>query len=240
MARNTLRDPLRDSNFWLFDIAPIDAISLPIFLPLTGFNTVSAPEISVETTAISQGNDPYPTHVVKEAGIGAVTLTRGVTFYDSDFWRWITAAISGNTGGLLEVGGVTYRRSLLLVHFFRNTPFSTGNARIAGAVGAGAFVATAAALSLDGSVSNQVAGGVVAAAQLAGMAGWTQQDTPSHLYANNIQIPNIQIPARAFLLRDCIPISYRTGSDFDASSGQVSIQELQVQPQYVEEIALAA
>jgi hypothetical protein len=30
------------------------------------------------------------------------------------------------------------------------------------------------------------------------------------------------------------------GSDFDASSGQVSIAELEVHPEYVEEIALAA
>ena len=48
------------------------------------------------------------------------------------------------------------------------------------------------------------------------------------------------MPARAFLLKDCIPTRYKMGSDFDATSGQVSIAELEIHPHYIEEIALAA
>lgn len=46
-------------------------------------------------------------------------------------------------------------------------------------------------------------------------------------------------PGRAWVLYDCLPIRYRAGSDFDASSSDVSIQELEVQPEHVIELTLA-
>lgn len=247
MARSAIRDFLHDSNFWLFDVAPIDAISLPIFLPLSGFTSISAPELTIETTTISEANDPYPTEVVKGASVGSISLTRGVTFYDSDFWRWTTAAIAGSTGsgaqgaGLFraEVGGATYRRSLLLVHFFRN--FGYGNfadgdtappskaARGAGAAAA-AIVGGGAISVATGFLAGQTAG-IATGANIAALELWNGLAEGG---------TSVRVPARAFLLKDCIPTRYKMGSDFDASSGQVSIAELEIHPHYVEEIALAA
>lgn len=37
-------------------------------------------------------------------------------------------------------------------------------------------------------------------------------------------------PAKAWLLADCYPIRFKAGSDFDAMSGDVSIQELEIDP----------
>ncbi len=248
MARSALRDFLHDSNFWLFDVAPIDALSLPIFLPLSGFNSISAPELTLETTTVVEGNNPYPTHVVKSAEVGPISLTRGVTFYDSDFWRWMTAAVSGSTGsgssalgGALraEVGGVTYRRSLLLVHFFRNfgiNPWSSGSGdppsegyrdgvAVGGAIVGGGAISAATGATLG------LGAGIAAGANLTALELWNGLAEGG---------TSVRVPARAFLLENCIPTRYKMGSDFDASSGQVSIAELEVHPEYVEEIALAA
>jgi len=48
------------------------------------------------------------------------------------------------------------------------------------------------------------------------------------------------LPAKAWLLWDCIPTRYKAGSDFDAQSGQVSIAELEVQPWAFTEITLGS
>ena len=44
-----------------------------------------------------------------------------------------------------------------------------------------------------------------------------------------------RIPARAWLLIDCIPTHYKAGSDFDATGAEISIAELTVKPHYWEE-----
>lgn len=43
---------------------------------------------------------------------------------------------------------------------------------------------------------------------------------------------------KAFLLWHCIPTRYKAGTDFDATSGNVSITELEIQPQYFSEVSL--
>ena len=43
---------------------------------------------------------------------------------------------------------------------------------------------------------------------------------------------------KAFLLWSCIPTRYKAGTDFDARSGEVSITELEIQPQYFSEVSL--
>jgi hypothetical protein len=40
------------------------------------------------------------------------------------------------------------------------------------------------------------------------------------------------------MLINCIPTRYKPGSDFDASSGEVSIAEIDIQPQYFVEFSL--
>lgn len=45
-------------------------------------------------------------------------------------------------------------------------------------------------------------------------------------------------PARAWLMKDCLPVRYKPGSDFDALGGEVSIAELTVRPYQVDEFSL--
>jgi hypothetical protein len=61
------------------------------------------------------------------------------------------------------------------------------------------------------------------------------------LQAIGVDIHNgiARIPGRAWILRKCLPTRYKTGSDFDATSGEVSLMELDIQPEYFEEIGLS-
>ena len=236
MARPALLDPLRDNNFWLYDVAPIDfAPALPLFTPLSGFSAVSSPEITVETQQINEGNWPFTKTVVKGASVGPITLSRGVSWFNSDFWRWTMSAVEGSTGTTgLAIGGITYRRTLLLVHFFRNTPARNAAEQIAMAVGitGGLSTVTGFAVGAEAGAGAGVGAGIASAAQLASLQVAGGLFSPTTV--------GIKIPARAFLLKNCIPTRYKSGSDFDANSGQVSIQEMDIQPEFVEEIALAA
>jgi len=54
--------------------------------------------------------------------------------------------------------------------------------------------------------------------------------------AGSSGVPLDRIPGRAWFCGSCIPVRYKAGGDFDASSGEVSIQELDVQPEYVHEL----
>jgi phage tail-like protein len=48
-----------------------------------------------------------------------------------------------------------------------------------------------------------------------------------------------RLPARAWHLVACLPSRYKAGGDFDAAAGDVSIQELEVQPEHVDEFTVA-
>lgn len=69
---------------------------------------------------------------------------------------------------------------------------------------------------------------------------------PSPTTAESLKIGGFQpitelvsrAPARGWLLKDCIPLNYRAGTDFDATSGELSIMELVIQPNSVEEFSL--
>lgn len=243
-TRNAMFDPLRASRFWLFDVAPVDSLTMPIFQPMAGFSAVSSPEITIETTEIREANYPFTRKVVKHADVATLTLARGVTFYNSDFFNWMKIAISGNTGAgstsgglvkLNQIGGITYRRTLVLIHFFRNfgIPGVRFDNDLSRKVAAGAAtLATGAAISAATGVllDDPIAGGL-SAVNLALTTGF------GALQPNTL---GIKVPARAFLLQNCIPVRYKSGSDFDAGSGDVSIQELDIAVEMMEEISLAA
>jgi phage tail-like protein len=48
-----------------------------------------------------------------------------------------------------------------------------------------------------------------------------------------------RLPARAWALVGCVPTRYKAGGDFDANTSDVSIQELELQPEFVEEVTIA-
>lgn len=47
-----------------------------------------------------------------------------------------------------------------------------------------------------------------------------------------------RVPARAWMLMECIPVRYKAGSDFDALGNEISIAELTIQPQFIQEFNL--
>lgn len=228
MARGWVTDYLQSHTFWLCDIAPLDLLSLPIFNPLMGFKSISGPEINFDTEEIREANWPFTKKVIKGGSCSAITLTRGSTWYDSDFWRWTMAALRGDpeefNGGivpLLRVGGPTPRRTMMLVHFFNRSvdwPFNDrgGNQIRAGLTGAGLSLGGQGGL---GAVSALQTGLLGEAAAGLGLGAF--DFTP-------------RIPAKVYLLYGCLPSRYKLAGDFDASSAEVSMAELEMSVEMVE------
>ena len=47
----------------------------------------------------------------------------------------------------------------------------------------------------------------------------------------------VRVPGKMWVLPGCIPIRYKAASDFDASSADVSIAELEIKPMYMKEVS---
>ena len=47
-----------------------------------------------------------------------------------------------------------------------------------------------------------------------------------------------RVPARSWMLSGCIPTHYKASTDFDPLSSDISIMELTLQPQTIEEFSL--
>lgn len=231
MARSRLFDVLQSHLFWAFDAT---SQGVPVFNPLFGFAKVSAPQITAEVEQFKDGTYVYNRYVVKGGSIGPVIFERAASMFDADFYDWIMFTLHGNKdfedGGtlgkiandLLGGGRTTPRRNLLIVQFTNiNIANLSGDAatealKIAGMVAIG---------SITGILSGGgIAGAAVGAAAAAVGIGPFQFAT--------------RIPARAWLLHGCLPIRYKAGADFDASTASISLQELEVQPEMIEEFSL--
>ena len=125
---------------------------------------------------------------------------------------------------VIQVGGPTYRRTMLLIHYFARTPFSGLAGRIAGG-------------ALD--VGLAMAAGAVAGGN--SVAGLLQVGMQQALFEVAIGPFDFaaRVPARAWILKGCIPKRYKAGSDFDASSAEVSVAELDMDVETFEEISLS-
>jgi phage tail-like protein len=206
VARDRLSDVMQQYPFWLFDAGVMGGnILFPVLDPSLGFSSISSPEISVELKDIQPGNWEYKRRVVKAADTSPITLSRGARFYDSDFYNWITRAITGQDPS---------RRTLFLLHFLT--------------LRGGGGVAQIAAGAALGAV-----GGIAAGGGVAGAAGGAAGGAIIGSFIDD------RIPGRCWTLYDCVPTRYKSGNDFDATSGAVSIAELEVQPEYVQEITVS-
>lgn len=235
--RRRLFDFLQSHHFWAFDATA--ELAVPVFTPLFGFSRISAPEIRLETEEFRDGTYLYPRHHAKGGSVGSVVFERGASMFDSDFYTWIIHAVHGNKdferGGtlgkiaasVLSTGARTSpRRNLLIVQFARidlgNIPVGGSDLGSIAAVGGGAIL---------GAIAGASVGTGAAAAQAATFAGLFAGGLGPFRFAN-------RLPARAWLLHECLPVRYRPASDFDAMSAEISLQELEVQPEYVEEFSL--
>jgi len=238
VARKRLTDFLQDHLFWAFD-ATSDK-GFPVFNPLFGFSRITAPEIALEVDQFKDGTFLYNRSVVKGGQVSPVLFERAASMFDSDFYEWIIHALHGNkdflqgssvgkiANALVTGGRTTPRRNLLILQFTR---INVGG--LAGGTPTEAATIASVGIILGSTISSLFAGGgalglgAVAGGALAGsVAGYGPFEFAS------------RIPGRAWLLHNCLPMRYKAGSDFDASSGQVSLQELEVQPEYVEEFSL--
>jgi phage tail-like protein len=198
---------------------------------LFGFSKISAPEINAEVETFKDGTFLYNRTVVKGGSVGSVTFERAASMFDADFYDWIMFTLHGNKdfedGGTLGKiasfltggGRTTPRRNLLIVQFT--------NINLAGASTALKIAGTVAIATITAGL-----GGVTGAAIGAAAVGGAM-----HVGIGPFEFAT-RIPARAWLLHECLPIRYKAGSDFDASSAAISLQELEVQPEQIEEFSL--
>jgi len=218
------------------DLGPSTVGAFPVLTPLFGFASISGPEMTNEMFDIPEGNWYFPRHVIKRTEVGSITLTRGTRFFDSDFWRWMLSAVTGETSGFqfpilpfLKVGGPTPRRDLLLIQYFPKVTLGSGfvgdTLNIAAAAGAGGIAGQGITSIANLAAFNALFSGVQAA------AGVDEKIGPLDFAA--------RVPAKMWLLRGCLPQRYKTG-DFDASSGAVSLSELDLAIESFEEMALTA
>lgn len=158
--------------------------------------------------------------------------------FDADFYDWIMFTLHGNKG--FEDGGtlgkilstitggasVSPRRNLLIVQFTNINIGNINNSKIAKGIAVAGAVAVGAlsSLAFGGGI-----GGI--AGSVAGAAGAAMVGLGPFQFAT-------RIPARAWLLHNCLPTRYKAGSDFDASTASISLQELEVQPEHIEEFSL--
>lgn len=196
------------------------------FTPLLGFQGCPSPEITLELQEVNEGNWYYPQHHIRKATVGEMVLTRGVQFYDSDFYKWVIKALQGQ--------GVV-KRDLMLVHYFAISPVTLAEQARSGAAGA---------LNLLGmtGVQGAMMAKIFKAAPTGGAQVFGAQGLGSAVAAAGFAPPvdhAPRFPAKAWILRKCLPTRWKAGGDFDAMSGDISIAELGLQPHRIEEVSVA-
>lgn len=211
MPRARLSDFLQSHAFWAFDSsAPLVA---PVFTPFFGFSRITAPKISTDVETFKDGTFLYQRSVVKGANVGSVTFERAASFFDSDFYDWIAYAIYGQK--------------------------ITNEQNLNGALAGGGLSQQNSDLLAPGIRRNIVVlhfttinPGVEGAINI----GSSTSGPPGAVSLGPFSFA-ARIPARAWLLHNCIPVDYMAGSDFDAASAAVSIMSLEVQPEWIEEFS---
>lgn len=239
MTRSAITDYLQNYPFWLMDIAPIEPLAQPLFTPLLGFSSISAPELTIEITDITEANWFFKRKVVRGGDVSNMTFVRASKWYDSDFYRWALSALMGDTGGhggsrSMALGGATPRRDLLLIHFLSRSPLPPIGTNVAAISGTLAIQGTAT--GLVGGVSSLASRGYLEHATAITGAG-AAAATGAHMGPFEF-IP--RLPAKAWVLYGCIPTRYKTGGDFDATDASISLQELEVALEGWDELTLGS
>lgn len=214
MARTTLDDFYQSHRFHLFDISPSSA-----------FGGFGAPFLALSPQiGFSSVTAPTLTLETEEIRPGntpfPVEVVKGSKVEAMTLQRGVFVGDNEFYTWIRQAqyGRGKYRRNLLLVHLQSETP---GGDEASGVIPnprrlASVFIRVSAALAA-GSAGNVVGDAVSAA--VSGVTG---------------------IAARVFILKDCIPIRYKAGTDFDALNDGVSIQELDISVEDFTEITLGA
>jgi len=234
MSRGILSDELRVHEFHLLDVDWSFAVPPFVLFPSVGFSSITAPELTIETEEVREGTDNFMHHVLTKASTNTITLTKGVTPFNSDFWRWAVACLKGSPADpnasllsfLADLGkAVTFtgapeipgkRRNLLLMHMTGISPEGLVQAM---ETGSGLDMLKGAALF--------PAAGITAVAE--SLSSMTQ---------GLLDVGITSIPGKVYMLFDCLPTRYKPGSDFEADATAVSIEEIDICYHHFEEFSL--
>jgi len=93
MARDQITDFLLSNRFHLLDVS---LTIPPVLIPIWGFTSISAPEMTVSYREIKEGNYEFPRKVVERASVSVLTLENGSQIFNSGFWDWISKMPEGN------------------------------------------------------------------------------------------------------------------------------------------------
>jgi len=235
MPRGMLSDELRVHEFHLLDVDWSFSVPPFVLFPTAGFSSITMPEMSIESEEIREGTSNFIHHVLGKASMNSITLQKGVTPFNSDFWRWTVACLNGNntdssygvTSFLADLAGAVAlqglppvpgkRRNMLIMH---GTGISPEGLVESMNKGSGVDAVKGAALL--------PAAGVAALTDQ--LAAWTN---------GMVDVGITSIPGKVYMLFDCLPTRYKPGSDFDASATAVSIEELEIVFSHFEEFSLA-
>jgi len=109
MPRIALADFLQKYSFFLIDIGYDRYPWAPFLLPTFGFSSISGIKFSADTKEISPLNSRYTIKVPTKISIDTITLERGISMFDSNFYNWLVAYQNGEAEA----------RNLLLIHLAR-------------------------------------------------------------------------------------------------------------------------
>ena len=214
MARTQIQDDLLSHEFHLIDVDMQPPFNPPLVLwPTAGFSAISSPEMTAETETITEGTSDFVYTVLKKCSTTPIVLSKGVSMFNNDFYKWIVGATSGkNEGGfgITLTGGIVppaRRRNLLLLQ-------SSG-------------------LSVEGIMQVMESGDMMdrmRATQLLPAAGVTAAaSAAASLLSQGVSDLNmLAVPGRAYMLFDCLPVRYKAAGDFDANTVAVSVEELEL------------
>jgi phage tail-like protein len=205
-------DYLQNFNFHAFDLSiPLPGIT--VFTPTFGFNSITSPSVSLGIEEISEGNYEFKHKVYNgDVEVEAITFTRGVKLIDSDFWRWVVNAITGYKG--YEDEGIGGKIGQEINQFIKKNYKLRRDILVVQFTGANWDL-----LGIESGVSSLL----------------------STMTAGILNLRNLglaRIPGKAWLLKNCIPMDYKAGSDLSADSEDISIAELTVACEYFEEWGL--
>jgi len=232
MPRGIFNDRLSAHQFHLLDVDFSLAVPPWVLLPSAGFSSISAPEVTIETHEIKEGTDPFVHHTLGKASMNSITLSKGVSVFNSDFWRWTMGCLKGNPtsqDNLFQFLGQVAtlqappipgkRRNLILMHLTGISPGGLAQSVVSAdgvdAVKAGLFFGTAGLVTGLAQGIEAVTGGIV-------------------------DFGITSVPGKVFMLFDCLPVRYKPGSDFDANASEISLEEIEIQCHRMEEFALLA
>jgi phage tail-like protein len=124
MARSAWKDILRNDSFYLLDLS-LGELSFATQLIQAGFKSCTMPELTIQTQDVREGNFPIPRKIITGGGVNNITMTKGATWYDSDFWRWISRTLMGSTSGLqfgsIGMSDSKFRKDFVLMQFLKGT-----------------------------------------------------------------------------------------------------------------------